>query len=136
MTTTTPDRTDLDAILAHRVILRITDRLLQVAQELREARDRLPSLLDRDQSEKEKDQMNRDSLLKWFAYDHLAEEFHEVCSLYFALADKLCDLTERGPERTVALRKLLDRLIDAAGAKIEPSRTQAEAQAEARIGEP
>jgi hypothetical protein len=41
-----PARPSPDAILAHVQVLRITDRLLEVADELREARDHLQLLLD------------------------------------------------------------------------------------------
>lgn len=40
-------KTSPDAILAQVRVLRLTDRLLDVAQELREARDRLQGHLDR-----------------------------------------------------------------------------------------
>ena len=40
-------RPNPDAILAHVRLLRATDRLLDVAEELRDARDRLQILLDR-----------------------------------------------------------------------------------------
>ena len=39
-------QTTPDSILAHARVLRITDRLLDVAEELREARDKLQTLFD------------------------------------------------------------------------------------------
>lgn len=65
--------------------------------------------------------MPEERMLKWFAFDHLPEPLKEVSSHFSALATALCQLTERGPERTVALRKLLESKDAAVRAKLHPS---------------
>jgi hypothetical protein len=45
MSTATADRPDPDTLLAHVRLLRLTDKLLDVAEELRDARDELTSRL-------------------------------------------------------------------------------------------
>ena len=50
MPTTT--QTNPDPIPAYARLLRLTDRLLEVAEELREARDKLQSLVDRHQAKR------------------------------------------------------------------------------------
>lgn len=47
-------------------------------------------------------------MLRWFRYDHLRPEFQEMPALYSALARTVCVRLPRSPERTVALRKLLE----------------------------
>lgn len=47
-------------------------------------------------------------MLKWFEYSHLPESLQEVSRPFGELANKLCEAIEPGPERTVALRKLLE----------------------------
>jgi hypothetical protein len=49
----------------------------------------------------------RDRMMKYFHYGHLKPELREVSKMYFELACSLLDEPE-GPERTVALRKLLE----------------------------
>jgi hypothetical protein len=46
-------------------------------------------------------------LLKFFQYEHLPAKLQEVSKLFAELAIKLAD-ENRTPERTVALRKLLE----------------------------
>lgn len=47
-------------------------------------------------------------MLKWFAYAHLPERLQAVSRNYAVLAQGLVRDIERSPERTVALRKLLE----------------------------
>lgn len=47
-------------------------------------------------------------ILRWFAYDHLPEPMQTVSRGYAWLADELVEMVDRSPERTVALRKLLE----------------------------
>lgn len=47
-------------------------------------------------------------MLKWFVYAHLPEDLQKVSSVYSDAARYTCDLVKAGPERTVALRKLLE----------------------------
>ena len=52
--------------------------------------------------------MSEERMLKWFAYEHLPEHLKEVSSRFHGLATEICRLVEPGPERTIALRKLLE----------------------------
>ena len=61
-----------------------------------------------------------DRMAKWFAYDHLPEPLQEVSKPFHALAYHLCELTDPGPERTDALRKLLEAKDAAVRAKLHP----------------
>ncbi len=59
-------------------------------------------------------------MLKWFAFDHLPENLKEVSTQFAALAKSICVNLESGPERTVALRKLLEAKDAAVRAKLHP----------------
>jgi hypothetical protein len=61
-----------------------------------------------------------DRMLKWFAFSHLPEALREVSAPFSALATKICEMLEAGPERTVALRKLLEAKDAAVRAKVNP----------------
>ena len=56
--------------------------------------------------------MNVDHIMQFFAYEHLPPHLQEVSRPFCELAKKLTDpggsLVPRNPERTVALRKLLE----------------------------
>jgi hypothetical protein len=47
-------------------------------------------------------------LLQFFAYDHLPEHLQEHSKPFGDLANHICKTLPRNPERTVALRKLLE----------------------------
>lgn len=64
--------------------------------------------------------MNEERMLKWFAYAHLPETLQEVSRPFGEMASKLCEVIEAGPERTVALRKLLEAKDAAVRAKLNP----------------
>lgn len=64
--------------------------------------------------------MDEERMLKWFVYDHLPEQLKEVSFVFCELAKTLCMLTDPGPERTVALRKLLEAKDAAVRAKLHP----------------
>jgi hypothetical protein len=59
-------------------------------------------------------------MLKWFAYAHLPEHLQEISKPFGDLAASLCETVEGGPERTVALRKLLEAKDAAVRAKLNP----------------
>jgi len=59
-------------------------------------------------------------MMKWFAFDHLPPHLKEVSSHFSMLASTVCSLCEPGPERTVALRKLLEAKDAAVRAKLNP----------------
>jgi hypothetical protein len=49
-----------------------------------------------------------ESLLQFFAYDHLPEHLREVSAPFGELADHIVQTLPRNAERTTALRKLLE----------------------------
>ena len=52
--------------------------------------------------------MGEERMLRWFKYDHLPEDLATVSAVYSDAARATCELVKPGPERTVALRKLLE----------------------------
>lgn len=50
----------------------------------------------------------REHILQFFAYDHLKPEMQAVSRPFCELADQIIAVLPRNPERTVALRKLLE----------------------------
>jgi len=51
--------------------------------------------------------MDYEHITQFFVYDHLPLELQEVSAPFRSLAEKILELP-RNPERTVALRKLLE----------------------------
>ena len=49
-----------------------------------------------------------DHIMQFFAYEHLPPHLRQVSVLFAMLADKIVAEIPRNPERTVALRKLLE----------------------------
>lgn len=68
--------------------------------------------------------MHRDRLLQFFACDHMPIEQSIVARPFKLLAEQIADELEANPERTVALRHLLDARDAALRAKAcsEPER--------------
>ena len=62
--------------------------------------------------------MNEERMLKWFEFSHLPEHLQSVSAGFCDLACSLCAIVEPGPERTVALRKLLEAKDAAVRAKL------------------
>lgn len=62
----------------------------------------------------------KDRMLKWFEFGHLPENLQAVSSKFYDLACSLCALVQAGPERTVALRKLLEAKDAAVRAASQP----------------
>lgn len=58
-------------------------------------------------------------MLQWFEYDHLPEKLQEVSRPFCDLAVHVAETIQRGPERTVALRKLLEAKDAAVRASME-----------------
>ncbi len=50
----------------------------------------------------------KDPLLQFFAYEHLPPDLQKYSQPFGDLAQRLCNTLPRNPERTVALRKLLE----------------------------
>ena len=59
-------------------------------------------------------------MLKWFEYIHLPMELQIVSRGFSVLANSICADLDAGPERTVALRKLLEAKDAAVRAKLHP----------------
>jgi len=64
--------------------------------------------------------MELDRMLKWFEYLHLPPHLQDVSRNFNQLATDLCNQVQAGPERTVALRKLLEAKDAAVRAKLNP----------------
>ncbi len=59
-------------------------------------------------------------MLKWFEYSHLPEHLQAVSKPFGELANQITWLVDSGPERTVALRKLLEAKDAAVRARLNP----------------
>lgn len=59
-------------------------------------------------------------MLKWFAFGHLPETLQLISKPFSDLANQLCGTVQAGPERTVALRKLLESKDAAVRAALNP----------------
>lgn len=62
----------------------------------------------------------KERMLRWFEYNHLPEKLQLVSAPFEKLANTINDEIEPGPERTVALRKLLEAKDAAVRAKLYP----------------
>jgi len=54
------------------------------------------------------DTVDNEPMLRFFAFNHLPDRLQVVSSPFAELADRIVALLPRSPERTVALRKLLE----------------------------
>jgi hypothetical protein len=61
-----------------------------------------------------------DRMLKWFTYDHLPQPLKRVSAHFHLCATSVVEQCEPGPERTVALRKLLEAKDAAVRSKVYP----------------
>ena len=59
-------------------------------------------------------------MLKWFAYKHLPGDLQSMSKLFHGAAVAIIEGAKPGPERTVALRKLLEAKDAAVRAKVHP----------------
>lgn len=59
-------------------------------------------------------------MLKWFEFAHLPERLQAISKPFGILASELCEVVASGPERTVALRKLLEAKDAAVRAALNP----------------
>jgi hypothetical protein len=62
--------------------------------------------------------MSDEPMLQFFTYDHLPPALREVSARFSVLADWIVQELPRNPERTVALRKLLEAKDCAVRARI------------------
>lgn len=60
------------------------------------------------ESESSVENVPQEYLLQFFAYKHLPEHLQEISKPFGELAEKICETLPRNPERTTALRKLLE----------------------------
>ena len=58
--------------------------------------------------------------MKWFAYTHLPEHLQKTSKLFHDLAESICGICDPGPERTAALRKLLESKDAAVRSTLHP----------------
>lgn len=63
---------------------------------------------------------NQDRMLKWFEYSHLPPQLQATSAMFGEVADKIIDQIQPSPERTVALRKLLEAKDAAVRATVHP----------------
>jgi len=64
--------------------------------------------------------INEEPMMKWFEFSHLPAPLQEASARFWDLACGLVATTQRGPERTVALRKLLEAKDAAVRATLHP----------------
>lgn len=64
--------------------------------------------------------MSQERMLTWFEYGHLPDHLQEISAPFATLADHVTRTVEPGPERTVALRKLLEAKDAAVRATVRP----------------
>lgn len=65
--------------------------------------------VDARQAQKHADSLkSRDRMLQFFAYAHLPEHLKEASRPFCVLAERIVETLPSNPERTVALRKLLE----------------------------
>lgn len=64
--------------------------------------------------------MEEDRMMKWFAFEHLPPHLQEVSKQFHSLASDVVLLVKPGPERTVAMRKLLEAKDAAVRATVSP----------------
>lgn len=54
------------------------------------------------------EEIKQDHILRFFHYAHLPDRLRSISAPFAAMARKMIDTLPRNPERTVALRKLLE----------------------------
>ena len=67
-----------------------------------------PRISAQDYADKQFQAMQDEPLLQFFAYAHLPEHLQEASQPFCELAQRIVNKYPRNPERTVALRKLLE----------------------------
>lgn len=63
-------------------------------------------------------QEHQEPIMQYFAYEHLPEHLQQVSAPFGELAKQIVNELPRNPERTVALRKLLEGKDAAVRAKL------------------
>jgi len=67
-------------------------------------------------------EMEEERMMIWFHFNHLEEKLQVKVRNFYSLADIISQTIEPGPERTVALRKLLEAKDAAVRATLHPGR--------------
>ncbi len=62
----------------------------------------------------------KERMLKWFEFAHLPENLQQTVARFWDIVCQIVATIEPGPERTVALRKLLEAKDAAVRAKLNP----------------
>ncbi len=65
-------------------------------------------------------EMEEERMMKWFEFGHLPGHLQAVSSVFYDAACSLVMQVPSGPERTVALRKLLEAKDAAVRAAVNP----------------
>jgi hypothetical protein len=68
----------------------------------------------------ENDKVNAERMLRWFEFAHLPLQLQETSARFWDIACQLVATIDAGPERTVALRKLLEAKDAAVRARLNP----------------
>ena len=71
-------------------------------------------------SPESEEKIKAERMMKWFEYKHLPPALGVVSAAFYNLAETVVLTIEPGPERTVALRKLLEAKDAAVRAKMHP----------------
>jgi len=64
--------------------------------------------------------MSEERMMKWFEYKHLPTKLQIISFRFSNLAHEIVECVDAGPERTVALRKLLEAKDAAVRATVHP----------------
>lgn len=64
--------------------------------------------------------LEQDRMMKWFAFDHLPNHLQQTSKVFYEVAVYINDNLTPGPERTLALRKLLESKDAAVRARLHP----------------
>lgn len=62
--------------------------------------------------------MDKEQIMQFFTYSHLPPHLQEISRPFGELAQQIVDVLPKNPERTVALRKLLEAKDAAVRAKL------------------
>ena len=63
-----------------------------------------------------------DVMMIWFEYQHLSPQLQIVSRQFYELASFVCGNIDEGPQRTIALNKLLEAKDAAVRARLNPGR--------------
>lgn len=102
-----------------RDLIELSDNVIDLL--IKRAGLKVKVMLDKEEKEKEKSMLDEkppERMMQWFVYDHLPEELQVISKPFSDLALFIVASIEASPERTVALRKLLESKDAAVRAKL------------------